>query len=241
MTPPCVSVIICAYAAERWDALAAAVAAARDQRAGPAEVIVVVDHNRDLYERARRTWPGLTVLENAAARGLSGARNTGVAAARGEILAFLDDDALPAPDWLDRLLAAYRSPAVLGAGGAIEPAWPGRRPAWFPAEFDWVVGCTYLGLPGRATPVRNLIGANMSFRREVFAAGGFRDGIGRVAARPLGCEETELCIRARQRWPGRVLLYQPAARVAHRVPPSRATWRYFRARCYAEGQSKALV
>ena len=82
----------------------------------------------------------------------------------------------------------------------------------------------------------------MLVRREVFEAiGGFRDGIGRVGTLPVGCEETELCIRARQHWPERHFLYVPQASVAHRVPPQRTTWRYFLSRCYAEGRSKAMI
>jgi len=131
---------------------------------------------------------------------------------------------------------------VVGVGGAIEPLWQQRRPGWFPTEFDWVVGCTYRGAPTNTALVRNLIGANMSFRREVFdLAGGFREDIGRIGTTPLGCEETELCIRLRQRRPGTVLLYDPAVRVHHRVSPDRVRWRYFSSRCFAEGLSKALV
>jgi hypothetical protein len=97
-------------------------------------------------------------------------------------------------------------------------------------------------MPEQAAAVRNLIGANMSFRRAVFERlGGFRSGIGRVGTRPVGCEETEFCVRALQQLPGRRFLFEPRARVAHRVPPERATWSYFRRRCLAEGRSKALV
>ncbi len=104
------------------------------------------------------------------------------------------------------------------------------------------MGCTYTGMPTTVSPVRNPIGASMCFRRSVFeGVGGFRHGIGRVGTRPVGCEETELCIRANRHWPQALFLYQPAARVLHRVPRQRATWRYFRARCYAEGLSKAFV
>jgi hypothetical protein len=131
---------------------------------------------------------------------------------------------------------------VYGVGGAIEPWWATGRPGWFPGEFDWVVGCTYRGMPPAAAPVRNLIGCNMSFRREIFDhIGGFRHGIGRIGAHPVGCEETELCIRVHQHWPQATLVYQPAARVFHRIPSSRARWRYFHSRCYYEGRSKAIV
>jgi hypothetical protein len=72
--------------------------------------------------------------------------------------------------------------------------------------------------------------------------GGFRTGIGRgEGALPLGCEETELCIRASQRWPQKIFLYEPRARIHHHIPPARASWRYFSMRCYAEGLSKATV
>jgi hypothetical protein len=239
---PSISVVICAYTEERWDDLAAAVESVRRQTAPPREVIVVVDHNPPLLDRVRHAFARVIANPNAGPRGLSGARNSGVAAATGAIVAFLDDDARAAPDWLERIVLAYRDPGVLGVGGASEPLWPGERPTWFPAEFDWVVGCTYRGMPEGTQQVRNLIGSNMSLRRDVLAdLGGFTSGIGRVGARPVGCEETELCIRAAQRWPDTVLLYEPSARVSHRVPPGRATWAYFRSRCFSEGLSKALV
>jgi glucosyl-dolichyl phosphate glucuronosyltransferase len=241
--PADISVVICAYTEARWADLCAAVESVHCQTAPPREVIVVVDHNPSLLQRAHLQWPGAVVIENGQPRGLSGARNSGLAAAHGEILAFLDDDAMAAPDWLARLCASYSDAGILGVGGAIEPLWSNeQRPAWFPEEFDWVVGCTYRGMPLTLAPVRNLIGCNMSLRREVFAeVGGFRTGIGRVNALPFGCEETELCIRAGQRWPRGRLLYQPLAKVSHRVSAARGRWSYFCSRCYAEGVSKAQV
>src|SRR5688572_6408497 len=136
-----VSVVICAYSEERWPDLVAAVASARRQTVSAREVVVVVDHNHGLLERARVHLPDVTVVENTSARGLSGARNSGVAAAQGAIVAFLDDDAVAAPDWLARLVAGYGDARVLGVGGAIDPVWGGNRPGWLPEEFFWVVGC----------------------------------------------------------------------------------------------------
>lgn len=116
------------------------------------------------------------------------------------------------------------------------------RPKWFPEEFNWVVGCTYKGMPLTTSPVRNPIGANMSFRRWVVQElGGFRADIGRVGTTPLGDEETEFSIRVSQRWPQHVVLYEPRARVHHRVPAARARFGYFCSRCYFEGVGKARV
>jgi GT2 family glycosyltransferase len=236
------SVIICAYTEARWDAMLAAIESVRKQSLPARQIMLVIDHNPVLFERSQRTLPDIMIIENIEARGLSGARNSGIAQATAELIAFMDEDAIAEPDWLEKLSSSYEDPHVMGVGGAILPLWPETRPAWFPEEFDWVVGCTYLGLPDQAQPVRNLIGCNMSFRREVFdAVGGFHNGIGRIGTLPVGCEETELCIRIQQRINQAIFLYEPTARVHHRVSHQRATWDYFFSRCYAEGISKAQI
>ena len=237
-----VSVVICCYTDERWDQLRMAIESLRTQDVPATEVVVAVDYNDALLRRVTGAFPDAIVTANTGAKGLSGARNSGIAASRGEIVAFLDDDAIAAPDWLARLLPHYESPAVLGVGGLVGPIWTTARPRWFPGEFDWVVGCSYRGLPEHAAPVRNLIGCNMSFRRSVLETlGGFNSALGRSGRYPAGCEETELCIRALQAWPNGLIMHEPRARVRQWVPESRSRWRYFRRRCYAEGRSKATV
>jgi GT2 family glycosyltransferase len=240
---PGISVVICAHLVARLPDTIAAVSSVRRQSLAPAEIIVVVDHNPELHRLLTAELPGVTVLENQEARGLSGGRNTGIAAAQADIVAFLDDDAVADSDWLKFFAEAYADPAVAGVGGLTLPSWDTRRPSWFPAEFDWVVGCTYVGMPTVPAPVRNVLGGNASYRREVFGVvGGFRTGIGRSASkRPLGCEETELCIRLRQRRPDTVLMFDNRAVIWHKVPAVRARFRYFLSRCYAEGLSKAMV
>jgi glucosyl-dolichyl phosphate glucuronosyltransferase len=239
-----VSVIICAHTEQRYNDILDAVASVQRQTVLPQELIVVIDHNPALLERLQKQL-GSTVhlLENKYERGLSGARNTGIEFATGEILVFMDDDAAAASNnWMALLLAEFDDPTVAGVGGGIDPNWIGGRPRWFPSEFQWVVGCTYVGMPTTITPVRNLIGANMSFRRSVFdVAGLFRDGMGRVGSLPVGCEETEICIRYRQKMRDHNFLFVPAARVTHNVPNQRGTWGYFWSRCYHEGRSKAQV
>ena len=237
-----VSVVMCAYTLDRWDDILRAVSSVWAQSPEIRELILVSDHNDELRVRAESELPNVHVLENTDVRGLSGARNTGLRAASGQIVAFLDDDAAAEENWAAELAAGYSEASVIGVGGVSEPAWVVGRPGWFPQEFDWVIGCSYRGLPTGTAPVRNMIGSNMSFRRAVFAEiGGFDPSVGRVGANPVGCEETELCIRASSRWPGTRIVHEPRARVRHTVPSGRGTWRYFRSRCFAEGRSKAQV
>ncbi|WP_309051164.1 glycosyltransferase family 2 protein [Streptomyces sp.] len=244
------SVVICVYTEERWRDILAAVDSVRKQSLAPLETLLVVDHNARLLARLAEQYADelltgeVRVLANAGPRGLSSGRNTGIAAARGEFVAFLDDDAVAERDWLHHFAAAYDDPRVMAVGGRTLPAWAsGRRPVWFPEEFDWVVGCTYRGLPPGRVRVRNVLGGNASFRRSAFAAaGGFATGIGRDGdRRPLGCEETELCIRLAEALPEAVLLIDDRAVIHHTVPPVRERFGYFRTRTYAEGLSKALV
>jgi glucosyl-dolichyl phosphate glucuronosyltransferase len=240
---PSISVVICAHLTERLADTLAAVESVQRQSLAPAEVIVVVDHNPALHGRLTAELPDARVLENEQARGLSGGRNTGVEAASGDIIAFLDDDAVADPDWLKFFAERYADPSIVAVGGLTLPAWDTSRPSWFPAEFDWVVGCTYVGMPTAPAPVRNVLGGNAAYRRSVVRrVGGFRTGIGRSASkRPLGCEETELCIRIRQQRPDSVLFFDNRAIIWHRVPAVRARFSYFLSRCYAEGLSKAMV
>ncbi len=243
MTASRISVVICAYTERRWNQILAAVDSVRTQSTACHELTVVVDHNEDLRARLADALPDVRVVENDGPPGLSGARNTGVAKTCGDIVAFLDDDAVADRDWLKFFADSYTDPAVAGVGGLVLPRWETGRPAWFAAEFDWVVGCSYRGMPDHKMPVRNLMGSSASFRRGVFdLVGGFRTGIGRSAGRrPLGCEETELCIRLSQHSPGSLLLFDNRAVVWHRVPAERCRFSYFRSRCFAEGLSKAVV
>ncbi|HEY0642271.1 MAG TPA: glycosyltransferase family 2 protein [Nocardioides sp.] len=236
------SVIICCYTMDRWSDLVAAVHEVERQAGDSAQVLVCVDHNDTLLRRASEALPRATVVASTHQRGLSGARNSAVEQASGDILVFLDDDAVPAEGWLRALLEPFASDDVAAVGGAATPAWPDRRPGWFPGEFDWVVGCSYLGQPSQRAQVRNVMGCNMAFRREVFDAGlRFSPAVGRNGNDSGGCEETELCIQLRRLWPESAVVFEPGAVVRHRVPASRTSWAYFARRCYAEGRSKARV
>jgi GT2 family glycosyltransferase len=240
--PLSISVVICAYDLERWKELAAAVQSCRRQTLVPDQVIVVVDHNEELHQKALLEFDEVVVLANRSGKGLSGARNTGVGSATGEVIAFLDDDACAEADWLEHLTTPLGDPSIAGVGGWIVPEWDTAPPAWFPEAFYWVIGCSFSDLPPTNARLRNPFGANMAIRRRVFTqVGGFSSGLGRIGKVPLGCEETELCIRYTASYPDERFVMVREAVVHHRVPASRLTWHYFWTRCWAEGISKAAV
>ncbi|WP_256806142.1 MULTISPECIES: glycosyltransferase family 2 protein [unclassified Bradyrhizobium] len=248
------SVVICAHTLDRWDELTRAVQSVRNQTRAPREIVVVVDNNDALRERAARELAGVTVLANAKQAGLSGGRMTGAEYITAPVIAFLDDDAAADPHWLEELLEAYKDPAALGAGGPVEPLWQAPPPPWFPGEFRWVVGCTYTGMHVQDGRIRNPIGANMSVRADVLRrAGGFTSELGRrklgfsvsgrarIGGKAESCEETEFCIRATRLHPGGYWAYRLGARVHHAVPAQRTTWKYFVHRCLVEGTAKAVL
>jgi cellulose synthase/poly-beta-1,6-N-acetylglucosamine synthase-like glycosyltransferase len=248
------SVVICAYTLDRWDDLNAAVASVRAQTYPTREIFVVIDEgNEALRRRAEQEIEGVTVVVNTKAARLSDARQTGAELATAPIIVFLDDDAIADPNWLAHLMEVFRDDRVLGAGGHIDPLWRKPRPFWFPSEFNWIVGCTYTGMPIQPNgQVRNLLGANMAVRADVIRQTGFATGWGggstRLGGRKGGgavvaeaCDETEFCIRASRLFPGGRWLYCPLARIQHVVPAQRTTWRYFVRRCRMEGTAKAVL
>jgi cellulose synthase/poly-beta-1,6-N-acetylglucosamine synthase-like glycosyltransferase len=243
---PSVSVIICCYTQERLRDVRDAVASLRRQSRPPEEIIVAVDNNRGLHERLQREFGEcIQIVLNEGLKGLSATRNTGVAAAQGDLIAFMDDDAMAVDDWLECLIQPFGHPMVMAVGGRAVPLWPGGcSPRWFPEEFDFIVGCTGHKklILEKDNEVRSVTGSNMCFRREVFEhVGGWNSELGRVGQNQAGGEEAELCLRIKHEMPGAVILYEHSAVVSHKVLPQRASLKYVFTFCLKEGTTRAKL
>ena len=238
-----VSVIICAYTEERLADIREAVASVQQQTKRPTEIIVAVDNNSSLWTKLQRELKGpVRVVLNREAKGLSPTRNFGVDNAGGSLIAFLDDDAVAEPDWLEKLLVHFDDPNVYVAGGKAVLAWSQGRPVWFPEELDWTVGGSFTWMPQRSAVVTNPHGHNMCFRREAFSAAGMFDtAVGRNGNGGQAGEEREFCLRLISSVPEARIIYEPAAIVRHKVPPSRSRWGYLLKRSYGEGLCKAYI
>lgn len=196
--------------------------------------ILVVDNNstdetRNVVEGFCQRDPGRFRYHFEPKQGLSYARNAGIANSRGEILVFTDDDVTVEPTWLQNLTAASHEQDWSGAGGRTLPAQKFTPPPWLPNNLgDWGgIFCAYFDLGEAACELRRPpYGANMAFRRSMFAKyGGFRTDLGRNPGDKIGNEDTEFgrrLIAARER-----LRYEPLAIVYHPVPEGRITQEFF--------------
>ncbi len=237
-----VSVIVSTYTKERHRDVLRCINSLLNQTIKPDEIILVLDPIEDLIDFYKKIVPNVVKIIASSNFGLSNARNIGVMNAKGDIIAFIDDDAWADKRWLGNLLKNFEDEKVWIVGGKIIPVFDKRRPRWLAEELNWIVGCSYKGLPESKAEVRNPIGANMAFRRKVFeVVDGFRSEIGRYGRKLLGCEETELCLRLKKMRPDVKIIYDPSAVVYHRVPLQRTTMRYVLKRAYYEGYSKAIL
>jgi glycosyltransferase involved in cell wall biosynthesis len=173
---------------------------------------------------------------------LSVARNRGIKEAYGDILIFLDDDAIPQAGWLECCLTAFdRNPALTAAGGEILPMMTIPAPEWFRPPLTRVYTVTNLaGIHMRPFPARDHpLGANMAFRKSVFDKRCFSEHLGRSDANLMSGEEKQIFALIRRE--GGEILYVPGMRVTHFIHPERLTDSWVLTRYYFEGVSLASL
>jgi glycosyltransferase involved in cell wall biosynthesis len=219
------------------------------QEANVAYEVIVVDNNStdDTRERIQRLCeqaPEKLRYLFEKTQGASVARNAAIMAARGDIIAFIDDDALAQPGWLNALAETYDMyPDAWSVGGKIVLALPEELPPWFDRGSFLM---SHLGRFDRGDATVEFrypdgpFGGNFSVRRDVLdRVGIFDTTLGPAGRLRIESEETELCWRIQQA--GGAIYYSGRAIVTHLVPAERLTKRYFRSRAYWGGRTWAIV
>jgi GT2 family glycosyltransferase len=211
----------------------------RDLPSQAYEVIVVDnasrDHTRQVVGKIQQQSDRVRYLYEEKL-GLSAARNAGAAQARGEIICFVDDDAIPAPGFLEEVLLSFENRRATCVGGKIVAEWPdGAAPAWFTPRYAHVVAQTSFGEAARRLARNEFpFGANIAFRREIFQSlGGFDENLGKRAGNNIWGEEIDLCHRLQGK--GFAFFYNPRALVWHVVGRGRATEHYFIESIFGKG------
>lgn len=173
-----VSVVICTD--NRGESLEKTLRSLRQLDYRHFEVCVVYGPTPDGTRKLLEGWPHPLKVRACPERNLSMSRNIGLRLSAGDIIAFLDDDAIPEPEWLDQLVAAYDDPSVGGAGGFVHDHTGATYQYRFGttdrlgrANLDWQRAAPEYNFPHSAN-FPHLLGANSSFRREaLLSIGGF--------------------------------------------------------------------
>jgi glucosyl-dolichyl phosphate glucuronosyltransferase len=238
--------VICTHSLNDYLKLKEAVASIVAQTYQAGEIILVVDGNPELYQKIRQDlgqkepFKVILLKQN---MGISGARNAGIGAASGEIIAFMDDDATAKKDWIETLIATYKKYDAISVGGKILPDWEaGAAPDYFPEELYWLVGVINQGFADdKIGEVRNTFGPNMSFKKSVFEEiGVFNQGFGFSGNSCVQAEEPELSLRMKKKF-SRGVTYNPQAIVYHKIPRSKLKIGLLIKRSFYQGYSKALI
>jgi glycosyltransferase involved in cell wall biosynthesis len=235
-----VSVIICTYALERYGDFVEAVDSVIEQSYDAVEIVIIVDGNKAVTECVQTDFGDTDIVlhTNKKNRGVSYSRTKGAEIATGDIVAFIDDDALADPDWVTELVETYEETDALAVGGQMTGLWPVGRPWYLPREFDWLVGVTHPGFAEPYAEIRNTFESNISFRRDVFLdLGGFDPSLGPNADSYRHSEGAELGSRLQAAY-DRGVIYNPDAIVTHKVFPHRTQLGWLLRRGFQQGQSK---
>lgn len=242
-----VSVIVCTYRSDNRQNVLDAVASLLNQTYHTMEIIIVVDGNETLQREITREYNSqgnIQVIGLEESIGASGARDWGITIAQGDVIAFLDDDAVAEKRWVEGLVNTYQKNDAIAVGGKVLPIWLKKKPDYLPEELYWLVGLTYEGFGKKGViEVRNALGPNMSFKREVFEkVGSFSQSFGftRKGASCMQGEEPELALRMKNKL-GKGVIYNPELIVYHKVPQSKTRLRILLRRAFYQGYSKAWL
>jgi len=239
-----VSVVVCTYSMDRYGPFSECVESVLAQEYEPLEVVLVVDGNEDVFERVRDDFgdeENVVLHCNDENQGISYSRTKGAELASGDVVAFIDDDAAAESDWVANLVDVYENTDAIAVGGDVKPDWQTEKPAFFPEEFYWLVGCVEPGFAEDGEEVRNTYGSNISYRREQFLeVGGYDPNTGRKGDKHLQAHEAPVGIRLLEAY-GQGMVFTEDAVVHHKLFDYRGEFGWLVSRSFWQGYSKRVM
>jgi glucosyl-dolichyl phosphate glucuronosyltransferase len=246
-----VSIITSCYTSERIHDIQQLIDSIARQNNQEFEAIIVAERSIELKNAISdyilaNAYINFKVLFNTGPHGISAARNLAISQAQGDILSFVDDDAVVDCKWVDSIIKTFEEDdSVIGVTGPIKPLWENQSMVWFPPEFYWIFSCTSND-PLENIEVRNGYGTNLSFDRQAFLKCGLFDpelgvkGRGKKGWQEPGAEETEISIRIKK-YTGKRIIFNPDVKVEHRVYSYRISSKFITKRAFWEGYAKSLL
>jgi len=235
-----VSVIVCTYNRAKY--LEKCLESLHQQTYKNYEIIIVNGPSTDETSKVIEKFPNLKIINQEQLDGLSNARNLGIKAAKGDIIGFIDDDAITNQDWIERIMNTFETiePQPICIGGKIEPIWEMARPEWL--EENQISCLTVLDISKTPIVLKDnyLFGTNMAFEKNILKSlGGFSENLGRKGDTLLSNEE--VLIQDIIRNLGYHCFYHPEILVRHHIPKERLTKKWILKRYYWQGISDALM
>ncbi|MBN1643761.1 MAG: glycosyltransferase family 2 protein [Dehalococcoidales bacterium] len=253
---PLVSIVITSYTFERLNDVFKLLDGIKSQTYKDFEVIIVVESSNQLLEeiKAHIKKIGLEntrLILNSGERGASVSRNIGVKEARGDVIAFIDDDAIPFPDWLEKIAGSFTNGRIVGVTGPALPRWEDEKDAWFPKELHWILSCTSWFENDRIVEVRHAWLENAAFRKKAFDIAGYLDATigpqdstkgfkGNELQQVPIAEDLEVSLRIKEKTGG-IIIYNPDVKVWHKAAKQRMTVSYIKKWSYWTGVSKKTL
>jgi len=242
---PRLSIIITSYSMERLADIFELLDSVSNQTYTNFETIFVAEGSLELLDCVReyvseKRIPNVRVIFNDGKRGLSEARNLAIGEATGSILAFADDDVVLAKQWAEEIVKTFaQDESIIGVTGSADPLWDDTSNSWLPEELDWLLSCTRWCHWYETREVRNVWGMNMAFGREAFEVCGlFPTELGYHRG-PMA-EDLGFSMMVRRATRKRIV-FNPKARVSHKVHQYRLSWRFIAERSYWIGHSRRML
>ena len=242
------SLVITSYTMERLNDILELLVSVKKQSYKNMETIFVVERSEELRDKIKafineKNIQNIQVVFSNEKLGLSIARNLGITKAKGEIIAFADDDVVLFPNWAEEMVQAFDNDSIIGVTGSAFPLWENDSLKWLPEEFYWLISCTAWTGWSKPKIVRGAFGANMAFKREAFTDNflfapntGYTNG---SQHQPVS-DDLEFSLRLKKKTK-RNIIFSPGPQVWHRVGKQRLSFRFVAQRAHQVGCTRRII